>query len=64
MSHIVKDLSGTSGIPLEKQRITAPLASYFALVPAGKVRRGLNSCMTLKPLGLFASRSLLLHLLR
>lgn len=63
MSHIVKDLSGAPGVPLEKQRIMAFLASYFALLPAGKVRQGLNSFMTLQPLGLFASRSLL-HLLR
>lgn len=46
MSHIVKDLSG---VPLEKQRIMAPSAPYFVLKHAGKVRRGLNSFIALKP---------------
>lgn len=64
MSHIVKDLSGTPGVPLGKQRIMAPSASCYALMHTGKVRRGLNSFVALPPLVLFTSGSLLLHLMR
>lgn len=59
MSHIVKALSGTGGVPLEeKQRVMVPFAPYFTLVHMGKVRGGGNSFMVpkascdLQPLGL------------
>lgn len=39
MSHIVKDLSGTGGVPLEeKQRVMVPSVPYLTLVHVGKVR--------------------------
>lgn len=51
MSHSAKDLSGTPGVPLEKQRVRDPPALCFPLVHAGQVRWGLNSFMALKPPG-------------